>query len=35
MAIAGNDRDDIAKALRSEFGVSNPDPILERVLGPA
>lgn len=35
LAIAGNDRDEIAGTLRSEFGVSDPEPILVRVLGPA
>ncbi|MEZ5061034.1 MAG: hypothetical protein R2700_05885, partial [Solirubrobacterales bacterium] len=33
MAIAGEDRDRIADELRREYGITNPDPILDRVLG--
>lgn len=35
LAIAGTDREDIARALRNEFGVEDPEPIVSRVLGPA
>lgn len=33
LAVAGTDRGAIVAALREEFGVVNPEPILERVLG--
>jgi len=33
MAIAGRRREEIAKALKSEFGVSDPNRVLDRILG--
>lgn len=33
LAAAGDDRESIATALREQFGVANPDPVLDRVLG--
>lgn len=35
LAIAGHDRTEIARTLRAEFGIDDPEPIIERVLGPA
>lgn len=34
LAVAGGDHGTIARALRERFGIANPDPIVERVLGP-
>ena len=33
MVVAGNDREEIEEALRSELGVSDPGPIVDRALG--
>lgn len=33
MVVAGNDREEIEEALRSELGVSEPGPIVDRALG--
>ena len=33
MAMAGEDRDRIAEELRREYGIANPDPIVDRVVG--
>ncbi len=33
MAMAGEDRDRIAEELRREYGIANPDPIVDRVIG--
>ena len=33
LAIAGEDREAIGNALRQQYGVANPDPIVDRVLG--
>ena len=33
LAVAGNDREEISRALREEHGVSDPDPIVDRVFG--
>lgn len=34
LAVAGSDHETIARALRERFGIANPGPIVERVLGP-
>jgi hypothetical protein len=33
MAIAGDDRQRIAESLRVEYGITDPGPILDRVMG--
>jgi hypothetical protein len=33
MAVAGEDRQRIAESLRDEFGITDPAPILDRVMG--
>jgi hypothetical protein len=33
LAVAGNDRETIARALRDEHGIADPDPVVDRVLG--
>jgi hypothetical protein len=33
MAIAGSSRDEIASALRAEFGIADPGPIVDGILG--
>jgi hypothetical protein len=33
MAIAGDDRQRIAESLRDEYGITDPAPILDRVMG--
>jgi hypothetical protein len=33
LAVAGNDRETIARALRDEHGIADPNPIVDRVLG--
>lgn len=33
LAVAGNERQEIAATLRDEFGIEDPDPVLDRVLG--
>lgn len=35
LAVAGNDRDTIARALRDDHGVADPDEVVDRVLGTA
>lgn len=33
LAVAGNDHETISRALRDEFGIASPGPIVDRVLG--
>lgn len=33
LAVAGNEREEIATTLRDDFGIEDPDPVLDRVLG--
>ena len=35
MAVAGSSRDEIGRTLEAEFGIDDPEPILEQILGPA
>ena len=35
LAVAGTDRSTIAAILRADFGIEDPDPVVDRVLGPA
>jgi hypothetical protein len=35
LAVAGTDRASIAAILRADYGIDDPDPVVDRVLGPA
>jgi hypothetical protein len=34
MAVAGSSRDEIASRLENEFGIADPDAMLDGILGP-